>query len=123
MNISNDAMVKGLESIHKTMDSIYSQEIHHLIKYRTPENIILRINLITFSALLITYFGLGLMAVSAYVACAYSLILATNLQQFFFYRKINPVNVSLVAWCSRRCRYLAAIYRQVDCVNRDKAVQ
>jgi signal transduction histidine kinase len=98
MNISNDAKIKGLESIHKTMDSNYGQEIHLLLKNRTPENIIfniiLRINLITFLALLIAYFGLGLMAVSAYVACAYSLILITSLQQFFSYRKRNPVNVS-----------------------------
>lgn len=98
MNTSDDAMVKGLESIHKTMDSIYGQEIHHLLKSRTPENIvfntILRINLVTFLALLFAYFGLGLIAVSTYAACAYSLIFLCSLQQLFFYKKEYPHNVS-----------------------------
>jgi hypothetical protein len=127
MEWSNNTTGMRLKFIHKTMDSIYGSKIHQLLKTRTTGNIVftssLLINLITFLALLIAYFGLGLMAVSAYVACVYSLILVTNLQQLFSYRKINPVNVSLVPWCSRRCRYLAAIYRQVDYVNRDEAVQ
>ena len=92
--------VKGLESIHRALDSPYGREIHRRLKHRTPGNIafnsILWVNLATFLAVVLAHFGLGLKAVAVYVTLAYGLIAISSVLQFIRYKR-NPQSAN-VEW-------------------------